>query len=129
MLEQKNKIISEALDEKELLLKEIHHRVKNNLQVISSLLSMQSYQIKDEKALEVVREGKDRVRSMALIHQSLYQDVDLIAVDSKSYIEKYKGQYDEGYELLREKRFQQLKTLGLIPATHQLIATTFSKSN
>lgn len=85
-LQQKNAIIQSSLKEKELLLKEIHHRVKNNLQVISSLLSMQSYQISDPKALDAVREGKNRVKSMALIHQNLYQDVNLVGVNSITYI-------------------------------------------
>lgn len=87
-LEVKNTIISTALSEKEILLREIHHRVKNNLQVISSLLNLQSRSISDEKALEAIKEGRDRVRSMALIHQNLYQDKDLTGVDVKDYIEK-----------------------------------------
>ena len=88
LLEEKNIIISQALSDKELLLKEIHHRVKNNLQVVSSLLSMQSNQIKNEQALDAMRESKNRVRSMALIHQNLYLDADLATIDSKAYIEK-----------------------------------------
>ena len=88
LLREKNEVISSALKEKELLLREIHHRVKNNLQVISSLLSIQSRQIQDVKAQDAVREGKDRVRSMALIHESLYRDSDILAVDSADYIDK-----------------------------------------
>ncbi len=88
LLKEKNIQIEQALHEKELLLKEIHHRVKNNLQIISSLLSLQSRQIDDPKALEAIQEGRNRVNSMALIHQNLYQDEDLVGVDAVEYIEK-----------------------------------------
>ncbi|MEO9485612.1 MAG: histidine kinase dimerization/phosphoacceptor domain -containing protein [Ekhidna sp.] len=80
-------VISKSLAEKETLLKEIHHRVKNNLQVVSSLLSMQSRFITDEKALGAVNEGQTRVESMALIHQKLYQENNLSGVHAKEYIE------------------------------------------
>ncbi|WP_436515064.1 tetratricopeptide repeat-containing sensor histidine kinase [Ekhidna sp. To15] len=82
-----NAIISKSLSEKETLLKEIHHRVKNNLQVVSSLLSMQSRFITDENALGAVNEGQTRVESMALIHQKLYQENNLSGVNAKEYIE------------------------------------------
>lgn len=87
-LQEKNNIITHSLNDKEILLKEIHHRVKNNLQVISSLLNLQTKNISDEKALEAIKEGRDRVRSMALIHQNLYQEDNLTGVDVKEYIEK-----------------------------------------
>ncbi len=73
-LSEKNKIIEESLKEKELLVKEVHHRVKNNFQIVSSLLELQTKGIEDEKALELANEGKNRVKSMALIHQKLYQN-------------------------------------------------------
>lgn len=85
-LSQKNEVIGKALAEKEVLLREIHHRVKNNLQVVSSLLSLQSKHISDEKALEAIEEGRNRVRSMALIHQNLYQEDNLTGIDVKEYI-------------------------------------------
>ncbi len=84
-LEEKNKIINQQLDEKQLLLKEIHHRVKNNFQIIASLLELQSKGIEDEKALELAKEGKNRVKSMALIHQRLYQNEDLL-IELDDYI-------------------------------------------
>lgn len=71
-----------------MLLKEIHHRVKNNLQVISSLLSLQQRQINDPKAAQAIQEGRNRVKAMALIHQNLYQDTDLVGVDASDYISK-----------------------------------------
>lgn len=87
-LEEKNTIITHSLKEKEVLLKEIHHRVKNNLQVISSLLNLQSKNISDEKALQALNEGRNRVKTMALIHQNLYRDDNLMGVDLQEYIEK-----------------------------------------
>lgn len=74
LLDAKNKQIAEALEEKQLLLKEIHHRVKNNFQVVSSLLELQTQGVEDEKALEMAREGQNRVKAMALIHEKLYKN-------------------------------------------------------
>ncbi|CAD5290647.1 MULTISPECIES: histidine kinase dimerization/phosphoacceptor domain -containing protein [unclassified Imperialibacter] len=74
--------------EKDVLLGEIHHRVKNNLQVISSLLKLQSRQLTDEKAQNAVLEGRDRVKAMALIHQCLYQHDRFSSIQIDNYIKK-----------------------------------------
>lgn len=73
--------------EKEFLIKEVHHRVKNNLQVISSLLQLQSRYIKDEVALDAVKEGQNRVEAMGLIHQKLYMGESLATIDIQEYIQ------------------------------------------
>ncbi len=84
--EQKN-IIEKALVEKDSLLKEIHHRVKNNLQMVSSLLSLQTKNTRSKAAIEALEEGKSRVKAMALIHQKLYQNDDLSVIEMQGYIE------------------------------------------
>jgi two-component sensor histidine kinase len=83
--------IRASLQEKEVLLKEIHHRVKNNLQVISSLLNLQSAKAEEPVAIAVLTESKDRVRAMSLIHEKLYQSSNLSRLDFGEYIDDLAG--------------------------------------
>ena len=78
---------TELLTEKDTLMKEIHHRVKNNLQVISGLLDLQSKSLKDEAAKDALREGRNRVKSIALIHQNLYQFENLSAIELGRFVQ------------------------------------------
>ena len=80
-----NKLLREQNNEKEFLLKEIHHRVKNNLEIVSSLLSLQSAQITDSGILDAIRESQHRVQSMGMIHQKLYLGANLAAIEMKDY--------------------------------------------
>src|SRR5581483_10155334 len=79
--------IRKALREKDVLLGEIHHRVKNNLHVVHSLLDLQSARIDDEVVRGMLRDSQNRVRSMALIHQTLYQQKDFSGVDFAAFLE------------------------------------------
>ena len=79
--------LEESIKEKEVLLKEVHHRVKNNMQVISSILNLQSSYITDESALDMLRESQDRIKSMSFVHESLYQSKTLSEVNFAEYIQ------------------------------------------
>ncbi|NJN33444.1 MAG: sensor histidine kinase [Saprospiraceae bacterium] len=96
------------MNEKDLLLREIHHRVKNNLQVISSLLKLQSQHIQDEQALDALREGRNRVTSIALIHQNLYKTHNMTNIDATNYIENLAASLFNSYKL--NDKIIELKT-------------------
>lgn len=87
-LENQNKEIVGQRKKLEVLLKEVHHRVKNNLQIISSLLSLESGEIENEEVKKIFNESKRRVEAIALIHQKLYQDSNFSRVDFNSYLEE-----------------------------------------
>ena len=93
----KNRIIDDSLKEKELLLKEIHHRVKNNLQIISSLLSLQSKNIDDVKAKQAIFEGKERIQAIALIHQKLYLNNSFATIKMNEYLQDLVEQLGKSY--------------------------------
>ncbi|MCB0665362.1 MAG: tetratricopeptide repeat protein [Saprospiraceae bacterium] len=83
---QTNEILDQRNKEKDYLLREIHHRVKNNLQILSSLLNLQADYMQDESALNALTEGRNRVQSMSFIHQQLYSEENVSMVDMKEYV-------------------------------------------
>lgn len=85
-LKKSERKLRAIVKQKEVLLREVHHRVKNNLQVITSILKLQSTQIKDEKALLAINDCQDRIKSIAFIHESLYQSNDLAKVNFAEYL-------------------------------------------
>ncbi len=80
--------IKRSLEEKGLLLREIHHRVKNNMQIISSLLNLQIQHVAEEESVNVLKESQGRVKSLAMVHEKLYQSSGFTKIDFKDYIEK-----------------------------------------
>jgi two-component sensor histidine kinase len=97
MLGEELKHSAWSLKEKEHLLKEIHHRVKNNLQIVSSLLNLQSDSIVDEKYLGLIKESHNRINSMALVHEMLYKSKDLSKIELKEYIEVLSSSVNMSY--------------------------------
>ncbi len=107
-LKQKNIIIKQALDDKEVLIKEIHHRVKNNLQIISSIISLQSMRIESPSTKEIFNEMQRRILAISSIHQKLYQGDSVSLINMKDYLEEVvesihmafnNDEIDVGYEI------------------------------
>ena len=98
-IELQNETITKSAKEKDILLREIHHRVKNNLQVISSLLGIQGRGIKDQKAKDALQEGRSRVQSMSLIHQNLYKKDNLTDIEMSPYIDKLANHLIDTYQV------------------------------
>ncbi|WP_158542164.1 histidine kinase dimerization/phosphoacceptor domain -containing protein [Pedobacter chinensis] len=93
----KNNSLSHLLNEKEWLLKEIHHRVKNNLQMVMSLLNSQSAYLKDKQAKSAIKDSQRRIHSMSLIHKKLYQSDNLAAIPMSSYIHEFVGYLKDSF--------------------------------
>lgn len=96
-LDSKNKLIEKSLNEKEILLREIHHRVKNNLQIITGLLELQESLHENEKMGSLVSEAQGRIKTMALIHEMLYQNEDLSEINVQKYISRLTEAIENGY--------------------------------
>jgi len=96
---QAEETLQASLLEKEMLLQEIHHRVKNNLQVIVSLLGLQSQQVSDPQALQALEESRDRIKAMGLIHENLYRERDSSGVNLNAYLKTIAHQIVSGYSL------------------------------
>ena len=97
------RLVEASLREKEVLLREIRHRVKNNLQVIASLLELQGDSISDPEALTQLAEGQQRIRTMALIHENLYRSADLASVDLAEYVANLADQLSASYALIPDR--------------------------
>lgn len=96
-LEENKKALEIVVEQKDTLLRELHHRVKNNLQVVTGLLDLQMARIHDEDVIKALNDGKNRIRSMALIHQKLYRTDDLKSVDMQEYLEKLLNEIKSGF--------------------------------
>jgi PAS domain S-box-containing protein len=94
---QSEKRIQDALQQKDLLLREVHHRVKNNLQVIHSLLDLQALKSKDSELVGMLRDSQNRIRSMSLIHQTLYQSQNFAQVDFQRFLGELLPRLTEAY--------------------------------
>jgi PAS domain S-box-containing protein len=79
--------LNKSLHEKEILIKEVHHRVKNNMQIITSLLNLQSRTIDDPAVLKTIKESQSRIKAMALVHERLYQSGDVSSINLKDYVQ------------------------------------------
>lgn len=101
-VEYEEKLI-ESVKEKEVLLKEVHHRVKNNLQVINSILNLQSSYVKDDETLQIIIESQNRIRSMSYIHESLYQTKDFSSINFQDYITNLVQNLIHSYEIFSDK--------------------------
>lgn len=91
--------MKESLEEKEVLLKEVHHRVKNNLQVISSILNLQSSYVSDQNTLSILRESQNRIKSMSFIHENLYQTENFSSINFSEYIINLTGNLIHTYQM------------------------------
>ena len=98
-LDRNKKALEVAVEQKDTLLRELHHRVKNNLQVVTGLLDLQMARIKDADVIKALNDGKNRIRSMALIHQKLYRTEDLKSVDMQEYLEKLLNEIRSGFAI------------------------------
>jgi len=103
------RLIKKSLKEKEVLLKEVHHRVKNNLQVISSLLDLQADALGDRQINKAIQDSKDRIHSMALVHENLYRFGDLARIDGIQYIHKMVEYLFDTYGDLAENITSRIK--------------------
>lgn len=117
---QMEKEIERSLREKEILLKEIHHRVKNNMQVISSLFYIQSNITVDQKLKEILKEGQNRVKSIALVHEELYQSQDLNSINYSDYLEKISKNMFDSYQVSSSRVKLEL--------SHENVLITISKA-
>ena len=112
--EEKKELIESSLREKEILLKEIHHRVKNNLQIVSSLLNLQANRTDSEELKRTINEAKNRISSMALIHQKMYQSGNVSSIDFQAYIEQMAQSMDATFNTHKKEISYHINTHNII---------------
>jgi two-component sensor histidine kinase len=113
--------IQAALQQKDLLLREVHHRVKNNLQVVHSLLDLQALKIRDPGLLTMLRDSQNRIRSMSLIHQTLYQSNDVARVDFEQFLGSLMPQLMESYAVSTGKVKVEIQAANVTLPIHEAI--------
>jgi two-component system, sensor histidine kinase PdtaS len=106
IITQKNKQLQLCLDEREWLLKEIHHRVKNNLQIVMSLLNSQTAYIDNEPALNAIHDSQHRVHAMSLIHQKIYTEENLSSIEMSVYIRELVAYLSDSFNAKPRIRFE-----------------------
>jgi len=104
-LQEQNSKVALQSEEKTVMLREIHHRVKNNLQVITSLLRLQSSEIEDPESKEKFDETIHRVISMALIHERMYKSENLSKIDLQGYVQSLSDELIQSYQIQKKYRF------------------------
>jgi len=114
LLAKQKKLLEATVDEKNLLLKETHHRVKNSFQMVSSLLYIQSETAQGKEAKIAIKEAQNRVRSMVLIHQKLYSKDQLVGIDSREYFEDFVGDVIESYQFENNKIQYQITAEAMV---------------
>jgi len=113
-LAKQKKLLEATLDEKNTLLKEVHHRVKNSFQIVSSLLYLQSENIEDKEAKIAIKEAENRVRSMVLIHQKLYSKDELVGINTKDYFQDLTKDIFESHQFQEQTIAYELNVEPLI---------------
>ncbi|MFC3876893.1 tetratricopeptide repeat-containing sensor histidine kinase [Winogradskyella maritima] len=108
ILDRQKKLLEATLDEKNVLLKEVHHRVKNSFQIVSSLLYLQSESVEDKEAKIAIKEAENRVRSMVLIHQKLYNKDELVGINTRDYFHDLVSDIFESHQFTDKKIEYQL---------------------
>ncbi|AUP77747.1 tetratricopeptide repeat-containing sensor histidine kinase [Flavivirga eckloniae] len=101
-LAEKNKVISQTLKDREILLKEVHHRVKNNLQIVSSLLRLQHKFGSHKSSVEILQEIQDKIQAMSIIHEKLYKSSDLSLINLESYLDNLLTYFNTSYDLPKQ---------------------------
>ncbi|GER58350.1 hypothetical protein ULMA_04580 [Patiriisocius marinus] len=114
LLAKQKKMLEATIDEKNILLRETHHRVKNSFQMVSSLLFIQSETAQNKEAKLAIKEAQNRVRSMVLIHQKLYSKDQLVGIDSKEYIEDFTKDIIESHQFENTKIKYQINAEQLV---------------